>query len=57
MREDGYFFSPFPFGGLNYVRSSGIFPGNKYKFKHKVSAGYNFDVFLDSGQQEVICLL
>ena len=53
MREDGYFFSPFPFGGLNYVRSSGIFPGNKYKFKHKVSAGYNFDVFLDSGQQEV----
>lgn len=53
MREDVYFFSPFPFGGLNYVRSSGIFPGNKYKFKHKVSAGYDYDVFLDSGQQQV----
>jgi hypothetical protein len=53
MREDVYFFSPYPFGGLNYVRSSGIFPGNKYKFKHKVSAGYDYDVFLDSGQQQV----
>lgn len=53
MREDVYFFSPFPFGGLNYVRSAGIFPGNKYKFKHKVTAGYDYDVFLDSGQQQV----
>jgi hypothetical protein len=49
MREDVYFFSPYPFGGLNYVRSSGLFPGNKYK----LSAGYDYDVFLDSGQQQV----
>lgn len=53
MRESVYFFSAYWNGGLNYRRYLGPFPGNKYTFNHKVSAGYNFDVFLDSGQQEI----
>ena len=53
MRESVYFFSAYWNGGLNYKRYLGPFPGNKYTFNHKVSAGYNFDVYLDSGQQEM----
>lgn len=53
MRESVYFFSAYWNGGLNYRRYLGPFPGNKYTFNHKVSAGYNFDVDLDSGQQEI----
>ncbi len=53
MRESVYFFSAYWNGGLNYKRYIGPFPGNKYTFNHKVSAGYNFDVDLDSGQQEI----
>lgn len=53
MRESVYFFSAYWNGSLNYRRYVGPFPGNKYTFNHKVSAGYNFDVDLDSGQQEM----
>ncbi len=53
MREYVYFFSAYWNGGLNYRRYPGPFPGNKYTFNHKVSAGYNFDVDLDSGQVEI----